>query len=135
MNKKLTILLVDDEQEFLSPVAFWLKSRGYIVKNAPDGAEALKAVKEQVPDIIFLDVKMPVMDGITALKHIREDHPDLPVFMITGAPEQMPRLENLKISGFFPKQGSLQQLENLLEPLLRIHEKIVPPKPAADSNT
>lgn len=127
MKKKLTILLVDDEQEFLAPVAFWLKSRGYIVNIAPDGAEAIKAVKEQVPDIIFLDVKMPVMDGITALKHIREDHPNLPVFMITGAPEQMPRLENLKIAGFFPKQGSLKQLERLLEPLLRIHEKMTPP--------
>lgn len=131
----MTILLVDDEQEFLDPVAFWLKSRGYIVKIAPNGAEALKIIKEQVPDIIFLDVKMPVMDGITALRHIRENHPDVPIFMITGAPEQMPRFENMKIAGFFPKQGSLEQLERLIEPLLRIHEKLKTTKPPVDSNT
>lgn len=126
MEKKFTILLVDDEQDFLDPIAFWLESKGYIVKIASNGQLALDSLKQTTPDIIFLDVNMPVMDGITALKKIREMNPDIPIIMITGAPEKVPRLDEMRISGYFPKKGTLEELEQLLEPILRIHKKMKP---------
>ncbi len=126
MEKKFTILLVDDEQDFLDPVAFWLESKGYIVKIASNGQLALDSLKQTTPDIIFLDVNMPVMDGITALSKIREMNPDIPIIMITGAPEKVPRLDEMRISGYFPKKGTLEELEQLLEPILRIHKKMKP---------
>ncbi len=126
MEKKFTILLVDDEQDFLDPIAFWLESKGYIVKIASNGQQALDSLKETTPDIIFLDVNMPVMDGITALKKIREMNPNIPVIMITGAPEKVPRLDEMRISGYFPKKGTLAELEQFLEPILRIHKKMKP---------
>lgn len=126
MEKKFTILLVDDEQDFLDPIAFWLESKGYIVKIASNGQQALDSLKQTTPDIIFLDVNMPVMDGITALKKIREMNPDIPIIMITGAPEKVPRLDEMRISGYFPKKGTLEELEQLLEPILRIHKKMKP---------
>ncbi len=126
MEKKFTILLVDDEQDFLDPITFWLESKGYIVKIASNGLQALDSLKETTPDIIFLDVNMPVMDGITALKKIREMNPDIPIIMITGAPEKVPRLDEMRISGYFPKKGTLEELEQFLEPILRIHKKMKP---------
>jgi CheY-like chemotaxis protein len=126
MENKFTILLVDDEIDFLDPIAFWLESKGYAVKVASNGKEAVDSIQKEVPDIVFLDMNMPVMDGTTALHKIREIHPDLPVIMITGVPEKVPRLDEMRISGYFPKKGTLEELEQLLEPLLRIHKKMRP---------
>lgn len=124
MEKMFDILLVDDEQDFLDPIAFWLEAKGYRVRMASNGEEAIKLVEQRIPNIIFLDINMPVMNGIDALKHIREKHNDLPVIMITAELEKLPALQELNISGFFPKRGTLQQLEQLLEPVIRIHAKM-----------
>lgn len=125
-DKNLTILLVDDEQDFLDPIAFWLRSKGYVVLIAGNGKEALEQMQKTMPDIIFLDVDMPVMDGIEALRHIRDISKDIPVIMITGAPEKVPRLDEMKISGYFPKKGTLEELGRFLDPILRIHKRMKP---------
>ena len=126
MEKAFSILLVDDEQDFLDPVAFWLQAKGYSVRTAPNGEEALKLIEQEIPNIILLDINMPVMNGIDTLKHIREKHSDLPVVMITAELERLPIIQELGISGFFPKGGTLGQLEQLLEPVIRIHAKMRP---------
>lgn len=127
MTKTFDVLLVDDEQDFLDPIAFWLESKGYAVRVALNGKEAIKCIEKKVPSIVLLDINMPVMDGIEALKHIRENYGDLPVIMITAEIERLPALQELGISGFFPKEGTLEQLEALLEPVIRMHAKMKPP--------
>jgi CheY-like chemotaxis protein len=124
MADKFKIILVDDQQDFIEPIAFWLEAKGYDVRMAFNGKDALKLVAESVPDIIFLDINMPVMDGIETLKQLRLHHKTLPVIMITAESEQLPVLSDIGISGFFPKNGSLSQLEQLLEPVLRIQAKM-----------
>ncbi|MCK5083806.1 MAG: response regulator [Candidatus Omnitrophica bacterium] len=124
MEKKFNILLVDDEMDFIEPIAFWLEAKGYGVRTALNGEDALKLVGECVPDIMLLDINMPVMDGVETLKSIRENNQTLPVIMITAELEQLPVLQELGISGFFPKGGTLTQLEQLLEPIIRIHAKM-----------
>jgi len=126
MKKKFNILLVDDEQDFLDPIAFWLESKGYSVRTANDGARALTLMDEETPDIILLDINMPVMNGVVTLQNIRKKHSKLPVIMITAELEQLPILSDMGISGFFPKGGTLEQLEQLLEPVIRIHAKMKP---------
>lgn len=126
MEKKFDILLVDDEQDFLDPIAFWLESKGYSVRMALEGEQALKLLDEEAPDIVLLDINMPVMDGIETLRNIRKKHKTLPVIMITAELEQLPVLQDMDIAGFFPKGGSLEQLESLLEPVIRIHAKMKP---------
>lgn len=125
--EKFNILLVDDEQDFLDPIAFWLESKGYAVRMAPDGKKAIELMEEDIPNIVLLDVNMPVMNGIDTLKHIRANYGDLPVIMITSESERLPALQEMGISGFFPKEGSLTQLEQLLEPVLRIHARMKHP--------
>ena len=124
MENKFRILLVDDEQDFLDPIAFWLERKGYAVRTAVNGQEAVRLVEEEVPDIMFLDINMPVMNGIDTLKNIRAKHANLPVVMITAESEKLPVFQDLNISGFFPKGGTLDQLEQLLEPVIRIRAKM-----------
>ena len=126
MENKFQILLVDDEQDFLEPIAFWLEAKGYGVRMAPNGKEALRLIEEEAPNIILLDINMPVMNGVDTLKNIRENHQTLPVIMITAELERLPSLQDLGISGFFPKGGTLEELEQLLDPIIRIHAKMKP---------
>lgn len=124
MEKPFNILLVDDEQDFRDPIVFWLEAKGYTVRMAGNGQDAIKLLEEEMPNIILLDINMPVMNGIDTLRHIRDKYNSLPVIMITAEPEKLSIIQELGISGFFPKSGSLSDLERLLEPLIRIHVRM-----------
>ena len=84
MNKMIKLLLVDDEEEFLTSTSQALGRRGFDVKVAPNGVTALELVEKNSYDIILLDVKMPDIDGIEVFRQIREKLPDLPVILLTG---------------------------------------------------
>jgi CheY-like chemotaxis protein len=126
MSKPLDILLVDDQPDFIEPVAFWLESKGYAVRSASTGQDALHMIKEQAPDIVFLDIKMPVMDGVETLRRLRRISKDLPVIMITAYEhdEKFTEARKLGISGFFYKKDNLEDLGNLLEPILRAQKRM-----------
>ncbi len=68
-----TILLVDDEPDILELLAYNLAKEGFTVHTAGNGREGLALAKEMVPDVIFLDVMMPEMDGVEACTEIRND--------------------------------------------------------------
>lgn len=67
------ILVVDDEADILEFISYNLKKEGYEVHTAPNGKEALPIAKKIRPDLILLDVMMPVMDGIETCKRIKAD--------------------------------------------------------------
>lgn len=71
-DAKAKILLVDDEPDILEIVGYNLKNEGYQVYTAENGEEALKKAKKKKPDLIILDVMMPVMDGIEACEKMRK---------------------------------------------------------------
>lgn len=81
---KLKILLVDDEQEFLSALAERLELRGYQVTAAGSGEAALKAFESEVPDIVVLDLMMPGLSGFDVLKQIKFRFEFIPVLLLTG---------------------------------------------------
>ena len=66
------ILIVDDEEDILQFLSYNLEKEGYIVIVATNGADALKVAKKEKPDLIVLDIMMPVMDGIETCKELRE---------------------------------------------------------------
>ncbi len=70
-DAKAKILLVDDEPDILEIVSYNLKNEGYQVYTAENGEEAIKKAKKKKPDLIILDVMMPVMDGIEACEKMR----------------------------------------------------------------
>lgn len=80
------ILVVDDKSIFRDPIAAGLRLAGHVAMTASDGCEALGIARRERPDLILLDVAMPVMDGLTCLKQMRED-PALastPVILLTA---------------------------------------------------
>ena len=81
-DAKARILLVDDEPDILEIVGYNLKNEGYQVFTAENGEEALKIAKKKKPDLIILDVMMPVMDGIEAREKMRKT-PELDGTVIT----------------------------------------------------
>jgi len=73
MENAHKILVVDDENDILEFIQYNLKKEGYDVHLAHNGQEAITIGKKIKPDLILLDVMMPVMDGIEACKHIKAD--------------------------------------------------------------
>ena len=82
--KKLRLLLVDDEKEFVETLADRLKMRDLQASIAHNGEEALSAVKAEEPDVIVLDLKMPGIDGIEVLRRVKEAYPNVEVIILTG---------------------------------------------------
>lgn len=84
MSEKLRILVVDDNKEFCQNVADILELKGYEVVSAHDGFKGLKLVKRNGFDLVLMDVKMPVMDGVETFRKVKKVAPDTPVIMVTA---------------------------------------------------
>ena len=84
MTPLARILLVDDEIEILDVITEHLEREGYAVTRAVDGAEALRKVQNERPDLVLLDIMLPGMNGLEVLRRLRRDHPKIPVIMLTG---------------------------------------------------
>ena len=81
MNEK--ILVVDDEKEIADLLALYLENDGYCVQTFDNGADALKSIAENAPDLAILDVMLPDTDGFSVCRKIREKH-FFPVIMLTA---------------------------------------------------
>ncbi len=91
------ILVVDDSKIIRRVLVNTLKEAGHeVIAEAANGEEALKELENVAPDLVTLDITMPVMDGLEALKAIREKYPDLKVIMISAAGQKNKVLQALK---------------------------------------
>ena len=87
----MKILVVDDEALLVKGIRFNLKSDGYEVITGSNGQEAVELTKSESPDLVVLDVMMPVMDGLTACGKIRE-FSDVPIILLTAKADDMDKL-------------------------------------------
>lgn len=78
------ILVVDDDKEFCTSMADILEVKGYEVESENSGAQAIAKVKEKSFDVILMDIKMPVMNGVEAFKQIKKISPKTAVIMVTA---------------------------------------------------
>ena len=84
MEKKSHILVVDDSISMCKSLSLILKHNGYAVITALNGLEAIERVREMPFDVIFMDIKMPVMDGVETYRKIKQIRLDPVVIMITA---------------------------------------------------
>jgi two-component system chemotaxis response regulator CheY len=85
MNFSGSILLVDDEAHIRKFISLLLRHLGISrIFEAPNGSEALEVYKRESPDLVMLDVNMPVMDGIETLRALKLINPDCVVVMLTS---------------------------------------------------
>jgi DNA-binding response OmpR family regulator len=95
MDKK-TVLLVDDEEQIRELLSLYFTQEDFTVAEAADGAEALLKLQQVRPDIIILDIMMPVLDGIEVCQQIRK-HSSVPIIMLTSRTQDDDRILGLEI--------------------------------------
>ena len=117
----LKALVVDDEPSLVELLGTVLRYEGWQVRTAPNGAVALKLVKEFMPDVIVLDVMMPDLDGFEVLKRLRSEGNDVPVLFLTARDATEDRVSGLTLGGddYVVKPFSLEEVVARLHALLR----------------
>ena len=91
------ILVVDDSKIIRRVLVNTLTDAGHeVIAEAANGEEALKELENVSPDLVTLDITMPVMDGLETLKVVREKYPELKVIMISAAGQKNKVLQALK---------------------------------------
>lgn len=111
--KGAKILLVDDEKVFVGNMARILATRGYQVTTAHSGDEAIRALQEEMVDVIVLDLKMPGMDGLTTLKEIQKLELFTQTLILTGHGSIDSALEAMKFGAYdyLTKPCEIDELE------------------------
>ena len=93
---KQKILIADDEAQIREILKIYFEKEGFEVIEAEDGAAAILKVQSEKPDILLLDIMMPVLDGIEVCKQVRK-MTDLPIIMVTAKDEDDDRIAGLEI--------------------------------------
>ncbi len=91
-----TVLIVDDEERLVRLVQAYLEQEGFHVLTAGDGQEALAVARREKPDLIVLDLMMPVMDGYEFLRRHRQEAPT-PVVLLTARVEETDKVLGLEL--------------------------------------
>ncbi len=104
MKRKSKILLIDDDADFVESTKIVLESKPYEVIVAVDGNDGLRKAREERPDLILLDIIMPIENGFTAAEQLKKDPTlaEIPVLMLTsystrGAGTGIPRSRGLEV--------------------------------------
>ena len=125
-NKNIKILVCDDETDFRRLMKYWFSSKGYIIEEASSGEEAIEIIKKGDIDIVFMDLKMPNMDGIETIKNIRKFNKEIPMIVISAHVDdpKASKAISLGVSGIFYKGADFEEGLALLESALRTHKKL-----------
>ena len=128
MEKKAKILLVDDDVDFVEATRTILESNPYEVIVAHEGNEGLRKAREESPDLVLLDIIMPVKDGFTAAEQFKKD-PQLskiPIIMLTSYSAKrgetsipVSRGFELEAEDYIEKPISPKELLNIVEKYLK----------------
>ena len=117
-DTRTRVMLVDDHQVMRDLLRDALENTGeyQVVAQAADGAEALRMVEEVAPDVVIMDLIMPVMDGIEACREITDRLPDVKVLMLTASNEQDAIVRSIAAgaTGYLQKYSGKEQLLNTL---------------------
>jgi len=111
------VLIADDERSICDAFAQFLRLEGHTPLIAANGREALELVRREQPDAVFLDVRMPGMDGLEALARIRAERPELPVIVMTAYGTMDTAMTAVRQGAFdyLGKPVELPQLRTLLQ--------------------
>ncbi|MCJ7686973.1 MAG: response regulator, partial [Desulfobacteraceae bacterium] len=83
-KKEWTVLLIDDEEGIRKIVSIFLRDEGYRVLTAEDGEKGIRVCREESPQIVITDIRMPGIGGLEVLKRIKNEDPDKEVIVVTG---------------------------------------------------
>jgi DNA-binding response OmpR family regulator len=124
-SKKKIIVLIEDEQIMVDLLAKKLADAGYMVKVAQDGVSGLDLIKKTKPDLVLLDMLLPLLDGFGVLKKLAAEKllPQLPVMVIsnTGQPIEIERIKKLGVRDYLIKVNfDPKELLNKINHILKL---------------
>jgi len=117
-SRSVRVLIADDEPLFVESVEALLHGdkRVRVVGSASNGQDAVDLAQALAPDVILMDISMPVLDGIEAARRIRLDHPGTAVLILTGSSiaADVDRARQAGVAGFLTKDRIGTQLVNAI---------------------
>ncbi|MDR3633117.1 MAG: response regulator [Isosphaeraceae bacterium] len=135
MSDAAKVLIVDDEPNIRLVFRATLESAGYDVAEAEDGTGALGALRGNSVDLVFLDLRLPGMDGLEVLRRLREGGDDTPVVIVTAHGDVPNAVQAMKLGAidFLTKPMSPEMLRKVAREVLSRHVRV--PSPSARSQT
>ena len=133
MADRKKILVADDEPQLALAVQIRLQSRGYQVVTATNGRQALELIAKERPDLVLLDVLMPVMDGYFTLRELNQrfGRGTIPVIVLTARDRMKELFELEGIEDYLVKPFDHDDLLVRIERVLRRREAVSSPPPGA----
>jgi len=119
--RKEKVLVVDDNEEIAKTLLIFLKKKGYNVRSASSGEDALMKIRMEKPQVAFLDFRMPGMDGVMVLRQIKRLDKDIKVVMLTSVQDEyiMEEAAREGASNYLVKPCDLEKVESILKELLK----------------
>ena len=120
MDEPIRVLVVEDEESFVDALEVGLRREGFEVEVARDGREALEIFDEVAPDIVLLDVMLPVVSGLDVCRSIRE-RSEVPVIMVTARSSEVDTVVGLEIGAddYIAKPYRMRELVARMRAVLR----------------
>lgn len=111
------ILIVEDDEDVLDMLSQMIKNCGYAVAGARNGIECMTYLKQHDADLIIMDIKMPLMDGITTLRKMKNENHQVPVIVYSGfLDDDTIRLsESLGAKKAYPKPINIEHIEDAIQ--------------------
>jgi CheY-like chemotaxis protein len=114
-NKRVTILIVEDNATVRRLIRRAIAHLANEIYECEDGADALKSYSEHQPDLVFMDVRMPRMDGLAATRLIKQNYPTARIVIVTDYDEQELRAAGLAAGAIgYALKDNLTELEDLI---------------------
>lgn len=118
----IKVLLIDDEEEFVSTLSERLQIRGYDSKFATSGDQGLKEIETFKPDVVILDVIMPGISGFDVLRSIKKTAPSTPVILLTGHSSTQDGMKGMELGAFdyIIKPVDIEQLVEKINSAIKV---------------
>ncbi len=119
------ILVVEDEAVLQETLAYNLRREGYEVKTAGDGIEGLRIAGEWQPELVLLDVMLPLLDGFEVCKRIRAES-EIPILLLTARAEEIDRVIGFEIGAddYVTKPFSMRELMARVKTRLKVYQRL-----------
>jgi len=126
-SKPSTILVIDDDPDIVRILEHAMQEEGHSVLTGQDGQMALNLARSRHPDLIIMDVQMPMTNGLKALEFLRKmpETKDIPIIFLSGARSEIiyPMIANAPRVAFIKKPIDLEQISSLVRELLEKYSK------------
>jgi DNA-binding response OmpR family regulator len=121
------VLVVEDEDTLRQMLQYNLENEGYIVLTASNGMTALELARQEIPDLILLDIMLPELDGFEVCRLLRQDM-TVPVLMLTAKEEEIDKVLGLELGAddYMTKPFSMRELKARVKAMLRRADMIQP---------